>query len=117
MKKSVFIIFAIIMFFIIIFPITVKAVQIDPNDYKPGGLNQSDTKEINKYGGRVAGIIQVVGTIVSVGAMMIIGIRYVLGSADEKAEYRERIIPYFIGAILLFGASNVVNIIYKMFAE
>ena len=46
---------------------------------------------------------------------MIIGIRYVMASADEKAEYRERMLPYFIGAVLLFGASNVVNIIFEIF--
>lgn len=68
-----------------------------------------------KFGGSVAGIIQIVGTIVSAGAMIIIGIRYVVASADEKAEYKERMFPYFIGAVLLFGASNIVNILYKMF--
>ena len=56
-----------------------------------------------------------VGTIVSVSTMTIIGIKYVIASSDEKAEYRERMIPYFIGAVLLFGASNIVNIIFKMF--
>ena len=48
--------------------------------------------------------------------MIIIGIKYVMASADEKAEYRERMRPYFIGAVLLFGASNIVKLAYNMFS-
>ncbi|MBQ2916912.1 MAG: hypothetical protein IJE59_01855 [Clostridia bacterium] len=98
-----------------IFPCTANASQIDPGFYDPGELQQSDVAEFEKFGAAIASVIQIVGTIVSVGTIMIIGIRYVVASADEKAEYRDRMIPYFIGAVLLFGASNVVNIIFKMF--
>lgn len=86
----------------------------NPDDYEPDNLKASDVKEFGEYGGRVAGIIRVVGTIVSVGALMIIGIRFMLGSAEEKAEYKDRMFPYVIGAILLFGASNLVDIIYRI---
>lgn len=93
------------------------SATINPDDYKPENLDESDVTQFQEFGGRIAGVVQVIGTMVSVGAMIIIGIRYVASSADQKAEYRERMIPYFIGAVLLFGASNVVNIIYKIFAE
>ena len=89
--------------------------RIDPSTYEPTELQDSDVSGIEIFGGAIASVIQIVGTIVSVGTMMIIGIRYVVASADEKAEYRDRMIPYFIGAVLLFGASNVVNIIFKIF--
>lgn len=99
----------------IIVPLTANASQINPNTYKPDELQESDVAEFEKFGGAVGSVIQIVGTMVSVGTMMIIGIRYVVASADEKAEYRERMLPYFIGAVLLFGASNVVNIIFEIF--
>lgn len=89
--------------------------EIDPDTYKPATLQEDEVSGFEAFGGKIAGIIQIIGTMVSVGTMIIIGIRYVGASADEKAEYRERMIPYFIGAVLLFGASNIVNIIYKMF--
>lgn len=115
MKKTKVIISMLIIIFIIIFPLMANAVQINPDNYNTSGPSSTDVKEMYEFAGAVAGIIQVAGTIVSVGAMMIIGIRYMVSSADEKAEYRERMIPYFIGAALLFGASNIVNVIYKMF--
>lgn len=115
MKKSKLITLLII-FIIIIFPLIVNATQINPDDYKPKELTSGEADGINSFGGKIAGVIQIVGTMVSVGTMIIIGIKYVVASVDEKAEYKERIFPYLIGAILLFGASNLVNIAYKIFS-
>lgn len=72
-----------------------------------------ETQEIKTVGGKIVGIIQVVGTMVSVGMMVIIGIKYVLGSAEERASYKKTLFPYFIGAILIFGATNLTQIIYN----
>lgn len=135
MKKSKVIVLILTMILLIIFPLTVNAeiitssstqgisgtvenpndFQINPDDYESSGPNATDVKDMYKFGGSIAGVIQIVGTIVSVGVMMILGIRYMLASADEKAEYRERMLPYFIGAILLFGASNIVKVVFNLF--
>jgi len=114
MKRTKIIVLMLIMI-LIIFPLTINATQIDPNDYESSGPNAADVKDMYKFGGSVAGAIQIVGSIVSVGVIMLLGIRYMLASADEKAEYRERMVPYFIGAILLFGTSNIVKIAYNIF--
>ena len=116
MKKSKAILVAFIMILIMIIPLTTNATtQINPYEYEPSGPNSTDVKDMYKFGGRVAGAIQIVGTAVSAGTMIIMGIKYVMASADEKAEYKERMVPYFIGAVLLFGASNIVKIVYNMF--
>ena len=115
MKKNIVIVLILTMILLVIFPLTINAAQINPDDYETSGPSASDVKGMYKFGGSVAGVIQIVGTIVSVGVMMILGIRYMVASADEKAEYRERMLPYFIGAVLLFGASNIVKVIFNIF--
>jgi len=115
MKKIKFIVSALIITLILIFPLTINAAQINPENYKSDGPNTADVESMYQFGGSVAGVIQIAGTIVSAGALIIIGIRYVVASAEEKAEYKERMLPYIIGAVLLFGASNIVNIAYKLF--
>ena len=35
-----------------------------------------------------------------------------MGSAEEKAEYKKTFIPYLIGAILVFAASNLASMIF-----
>jgi len=115
MKKTKYLVLILIMLILIIFPLNVNASQINPGDYKSNGPSATEVKDMYNFGGSVAGVIQIAGTIVSAGAMIIIGIRYVIASADEKAEYKERMYPYFIGAVLLFGASNIVKILYNIF--
>ena len=37
----------------------------------------------------ILGVIQTVGTIISVIVLMIIGIKYMLGSVEERSEYKK----------------------------
>ena len=36
-----------------------------------------------------------------------------MGSASEKAEYKKTMIPYLVGAILIFAASTIANVVYQ----
>lgn len=36
-----------------------------------------------------------------------------MGSAEEKAEYKKTLMPYFIGAVLIFAASAFAQAIYS----
>lgn len=84
---------------------------INPNDYKPGELIEDDTTI--KIAGKIIGAFQAIGNIVSILALVIIGIKYMMGSVEEKAEYKQTMIYYIIGAILVFAISNISAIIYN----
>lgn len=79
------------------------------NDYK--GTSQNPQKATEKIG-KILGYINVVGIVVSVVALILIGLRYMLGSVEEKAEYKKTLIPYIIGAFILFTGTLVPNLIY-----
>ena len=36
-----------------------------------------------------------------------------MGSAEEKAEYKKSMLPYLIGALILFAASTIANVVYQ----
>ncbi len=72
-------------------------------------LNKGDTTGVVNIGNNILSIIQVVGTVIAVGVLMVLGIKYMMGSAEEKAEYKKTMLPYLIGAILLFAAVNLAN--------
>lgn len=65
-------------------------------------------------GNEVIGIIQVVGIMISVAVLMILGIKYMMGSAEEKAEYKKTFIPYIVGAILLFAAAALSKSLFNL---
>ena len=50
----------------------------------------------------------------SVVALMIIGVKYMLGSVEEKAEYKKTMRPYVIGAFMLFGITNLLGILVSV---
>lgn len=90
----------------------VKDVLEDPDFFRPGIATEEP--ELQEKAGKVLGIVNTVGVIVSVISLMIIGIKYMLGSLEEKAEYKKTMLVYIIGAILLFSATTIPNILYKI---
>ena len=67
--------------------------------------------ELTNMGNNIIGIIQVIGSLIAVAMVLVIGIKYMMGSAEEKAANKKSMIPYLIGAILLFIGVNVVKIV------
>lgn len=82
------------------------------NQVKPN-TSANGTNNIIDIGNNIAGIIQVVGIILSVICLMVLGIKYMMGSAEEKAEYKKTFIPYLVGAVILFAASVFAKTIYS----
>lgn len=80
------------------------------DQYKGKGDNSTKLKE---RAGVILGAIQLIGTIVSVVMLVVIGIKYMLGSVEEKEEYKETLKPYIIGAFLLFTGTLVPQLIYN----
>ncbi len=76
-------------------------------------LKDMPQMELEKLGNNIIGIIQVIGIIISVMVLMILGIKYMMGSASERAEYKKTMIPYLVGAILIFAATTIANIVYQ----
>lgn len=62
----------------------------------------------------IVGTLQVVGTIVSIASLTIIGLRYMFSSVQERAQMKGVIIYWIIGAVLVFGTSNVLAIVYDV---
>lgn len=84
---------------------------INPSDYKPD--DEDIDNNVLNIGNRIIGIVQAVGTIASVIVLICIGIKYMMGSVEEKAEYKNTLIYYVIGAVLVFAISNITAIIYN----
>ena len=63
---------------------------------------------------RVLGFVQWVGYAFAVGMLIYIGIKYVMASANEKADLKKGAINYVIGAIIVFGFSLIIGALSTM---
>lgn len=101
----------------IVLCIVFSAATCFADDLKPEEIGKNvsvNTGLIGTTGGKIAAIIRNIGIAASVIILMILGIKYMMGSAEEKAEYKKTMIPYVVGAVILFGASAIAGAIVQM---
>lgn len=86
---------------------------INPNDFYPGTVGNAlnDAQVVTNIGGSIISIIRYTGIIITVIALMILGIKYMAGSVEEKAEYKKTMIPYIIGVFILFALSQIIALV------
>ena len=89
----------------------VFAEQITPNSLTPT-YNGSSTEMTNKAG-KIMGIIRNVSVVAAVIIIMIIGVKYILGSVEEKAEYKKTFMPLIIGIVLVVSATTIASFIFS----
>ncbi len=112
-NKKIIVILIISIILLILFMGNVSAA-INPDDYKPPQISSGG--KLATIGNKIIGGIQYLGSIISVIVLIIIGIKYIIGSTEEKAEYKETMVPYVIGAVFVFAVSNILAVIAAIFS-
>ena len=59
----------------------------------------------------ICNILLALGIIVAVVAGAILGVQFMVASADGKAELKERLVPYVVGCVVIFGAFGIWKIV------
>lgn len=116
MKKSIKVISTLLLAIMLVASIAGTVLAVDPNTVLNGlnGNGNVQTNDLTKVGNNIVTIIQVVGIIIAVIVLLVIGIKYMMGSASEKAEYKKTMIPYIVGAVLIFAGTSLVRVIYSL---
>lgn len=78
-----------------------------PTDSDEGVQSLTDKASI------ILTIITNIGMIIAVLMCAILGVKYMLSSIEEKAEYKKDMIPYLVGAFLLFGICTIVKVMQQ----
>lgn len=119
MKKILVIILILIFILMLAIPLYSNAstdLGLSLDNYN--GKNLKDPNEKNsdsKAKGmieKILGVIRTIGTMLSVIIIMMIGIKFMLGSPEEKFEYKQSMKLYLMGSFLLFAFSWIPQLIY-----
>lgn len=89
---------------------------INPDNYDPSKnyeLSEEAKNDIVKKVGLVMGWIRNIAVIVAVVTLMLIGLKYIMGSASEKAKYKETLLPWVIGCIVSVLGTTLITFIYN----
>lgn len=112
MRKINKIILILIITFLLVNIFNEVFATINPDDYDPGNVSQKDTEIIFTKTSRILGVIRNISIVTSVISLMIIGLKYMLGSVEEKANYKQTMLPYLIGCIMAVTGTTIVSFIY-----
>lgn len=100
-------------------PVCFAADKGKAADYMdPGGVTAKATDaaaSTQTFLWSVLGIVQVVAISLAVIMLIVLGVKYVSAAPAEKADIKQSAMIYVVGAILMFGASGIIQII-KTFA-
>lgn len=82
----------------------------NPDAFDPRNNGGTSTKAVGKAK-IILNAISTAGLVIGVITLMIIGIKYMTGSVQEKAEYKKTMFSFLIGAVLLVSISVIVKFI------
>lgn len=83
------------------------------NNSKNVGDDNSQTALVSKAG-KIMNLIRNIAIIASVIVIMVLGVKYIMGSVEEKAEYKKSFMPLIIGILLVVSATTVASFIFNM---
>ncbi len=83
-------------------------------DLKPNYEDTGSYGKLTGLGSNIISIISVVAMVVAVIVLLILGIKYMIGSASEKAEFKKSMIPYLVGAVIIFGAGAIAQVVVQI---
>lgn len=109
-------IFSILLMVTMLCSITLNVFALTPSQITPEN-NVDGATGIQTVGKKIVGILQTVGIVLSVIILIVLGIKYMMGSAEEKADYKKSMMPYIVGAALIFSASAFAQVIYGFFSD
>lgn len=110
---------------IICMPITVKAgnsffgdIVSGADDFIQEGQNGTtvtpSNDDIKSVSDDIYFILLTIGIVAAVIVGGILGIQFMLASAEDKAKIKEALIPYVIGCIVVFGAFTIWKIVVEV---
>lgn len=112
MKKTNRIFFILIITFLLV-SIFNEVLAINPDAYKPGDVTVAESSTIIVKFRIILGAIRNISIVVAVISLMLIGFKYIIGSVEEKANYKKTLLPYVIGVVIAASGTTIVSFIYN----
>lgn len=76
----------------------------------------SDT-ETSKFISILYSTLLTLGIIVTIAVGGVMGIKFMMASAEDKAKIKESMVPYVVGSILIFGAFGIWRMFIMIFSQ
>lgn len=86
---------------------------INTVDNKGQGVS-NNIDGVQNVAGNVIKLIRNVAAIAAVLIISILGIKYMIGSTEERAEYKKSFIPLIVGIIVVVAAASIASLLFGL---
>lgn len=121
MKKIVIFVCVLTLFLIVIYPTSVKALSIDDiftgaDNFLAGssGVNTIDNTELHNTSNLLYNVLLGLSMIIAVIVGMVLGIKYMLATSEEKADIKQTLPAYIVSCIVVFGAFSIWKLVINI---
>lgn len=83
-------------------------------DKKADAADDVDTSAINETAANVIRAIRNVAAVAAVLIITILGIKYMMGSPEEKSGYQKTMIPLAVGIVLVVAAAQIATMLFSV---
>lgn len=124
MKKSLKILMILMILLVTIFTINVQALSIDSiiNTGKEW-MDRGDDKPLVDDDKIIDAVLPVgqmltaIGVAVLFGALIVLGIKYMIAEPDQKAKLKQQLVGLVVSGVVIFGAFTIWKTVYNFFYE
>ena len=111
--KKIIVLILLAMTFLITFSLKIYASgsKIEIDDF--GQTHGIDVTPAKDFAGTVLGYIRNISVIATVLIIAYFGIAIMIGSADDRAEYKKRFMPLIIGVAIVASSTTIMDIVWK----
>lgn len=88
--------------------------MLQPGDITPT-YDSAATSDLQGIAGSIMGLIRNIAVIAGVIILAVIGVKFMLGSPEEKSEYKKSLMPLVIGVIVVMAATQIMTMIFGFF--
>lgn len=120
-KKTTFIFFMIIAFIILLSTnVIVQATSLSNifggaenfvNSGKANSENAINTEILSDTSNLIYNTFVIIGVCAAVIVGAILGLKFIMGSVEEKVKVKESLVPFIIGCVVLFGAFGIWKLV------
>lgn len=80
-------------------------------------VEPSDVSDLQSIAGKVLGLIQVASAVLTVVLIAVFGFKFIMGSANEKADCQKSFVPLIVGVVVVFAATSIAKLLFSTFTN
>ena len=125
--KNVYRIVAMLLIFCLSFVFCASFAKVDAGSWEDDVLGERDklngedssgaSDRVNKIMGNMAVVVKIVAVATAVIILIVLGAKYMIAAPGDKADIKKSMIPFVIGAFVVFAATSIIEMIIKFSSQ